>query len=325
MSDVLEQNFEPLEPDSDYDGAWKEALRQYFDWFLSVYFPATHALIDWSVEPKWLDKEITQVLPQPGQRSRFVDLLASVRLLSGEEQWILLHVEVQTAFEEGFEFRLALYNAGLLSAFRRRVVTLVILADLRDNWLPQEDSFQFADFSSTLRFSVCKLVHRLETDWQEGKSLPIQLARAQIEALRTARNPERRAEVKWNMVRRLYELGYDADELRLVFRWIDRMMQLRSDLDKLLTVKLAEFEEEKTMPYVTSVERFYIAQGEARGLFAGVTRFLSRLCGPLPDEIQARIRELPHASLETLADDAAGMHSIESIETWLQQHSSNAQ
>ena len=217
----------------------------------------------------------------------------------------------------------------MLSAFRRRVVTLVILADLRDNWLPQEDSFQFADFSSTLRFSVCKLIHRLETDWQDGKSLPIQLARAQIAALRTARNPERRLEVKWNMVRRLYELGYDADELRLVFRWIDRMMQLRSDLENLLTLKLAEFEEEKTMPYVTSVEKFFIAraeaQGEARGLCAAVIKFLSRLCGSLPDEIQTRIRELSHADLEELSGDAADMHSVENIEAWLQQHSSNAQ
>lgn len=333
MSNVVESDTSPLEPDSDYDGAWKEVLREYFDRFLSDYFPATHALIDWSVELQWLDKEITQVLPLPGQRSRFVDLLANVRLLSGEEQWILLHVEVQTAFEEGFEFRLALYNAGLLSAFRRRVVTLVILADLRDNWLPQEDSFQFADFSSTLRFSVCKLIHRLETDWQDGKSLPIQLARAQIAALRTARNPERRLEVKWNMVRRLYELGYDADELRLVFRWIDRMMQLRSDLENLLTLKLAEFEEEKTMPYVTSVEKFFIARaeaqgearGEARGLCAAVIKFLSRLCGSLPDEIQTRIRELSHADLEELSGDAADMHSVENIEAWLQQHSSNAQ
>ncbi len=135
------------------------------------------------------------------------------------------------------------------------------------------------------------------------------------------------------MVRRLYELGYDADELRLVFRWIDRMMQLRSDLDALLTVKLTEFEEEKTMPYVTSVERFYMARAEAQGeergktqgLFAGVTKFLSRLCGPLPEEIQTRISELPRANLELLAEDAADMHSIENIEAWLQQHSSNAQ
>ena len=59
MSDDFESDTSPLEPDSDYDGAWKEVLREYFDRFLSDYFPATHALIDWSVEPKWLDKEIT--------------------------------------------------------------------------------------------------------------------------------------------------------------------------------------------------------------------------------------------------------------------------
>ena len=333
MPDVVEYDSLPFEPDNDYDGAWKEALRQHFEEFLRDYFPAAHALIDWSIEPEWLDKEITQVLPQSGQRSRFVDLLANVRLLSGGEQWILLHVEVQTAFEEGFEFRLACYNAGLLSAFRRRVVTLVILADLRKIWLPVEDSFQFADFSSRLRFSVCKLIHRLETDWREGTSLPIQLARAQIAALRTARNPERRLEIKWKLVRSLYELGYDADRLRLVFRWIDRMMQLRSDLDQLFTVRLTEFEEERTMPYVTSVERVQLARaeaqgearGEARGASSLVIKILLRLCGSLSEETQERIRRLPREMVDTLAEEGIGMHSTADVEEWLQQHEPDAQ
>ena len=37
-----------------------------------------------------------------------------MRLLDGTEQWLLLHVEVQTTYETGFEFRIACYNAGLL-------------------------------------------------------------------------------------------------------------------------------------------------------------------------------------------------------------------
>ena len=44
------------EQDSDYDGAWKEALRHHLAEFLAKYFPAMHAAIDWSYPPRWFDK-----------------------------------------------------------------------------------------------------------------------------------------------------------------------------------------------------------------------------------------------------------------------------
>jgi hypothetical protein len=44
---------EPSEQDSDYDGAWKEALRLHLQAFMRKYFPAEHAAIDWRCEPVW--------------------------------------------------------------------------------------------------------------------------------------------------------------------------------------------------------------------------------------------------------------------------------
>ena len=35
------------QPPSDYDGAWKYALEQYFEPFLAFFFPDVHAAIDW--------------------------------------------------------------------------------------------------------------------------------------------------------------------------------------------------------------------------------------------------------------------------------------
>jgi hypothetical protein len=43
--------------DSDYDGAWKEALRRYFPEILQCYFPAVAATIDWQRPLEWSNKE----------------------------------------------------------------------------------------------------------------------------------------------------------------------------------------------------------------------------------------------------------------------------
>ncbi len=50
---------QPPVHDSDYDGAWKEALRCYFQEILQKYFPATAAAIDWQHPPEWFDKELS--------------------------------------------------------------------------------------------------------------------------------------------------------------------------------------------------------------------------------------------------------------------------
>ncbi len=305
-----------LDQDSDYDGAWKEALSLHLPEFLSEYFPSIFAAIDWTFPVEWLDKEISQVVSLIGQRNRVVDLLAKAVLLDGGEQWILLHVEVQTSAEEGFAFRLACYNGSLMGLHKRRVVTLAILADLRDNWFPNEDSFSLGNFSSKMQFPVCKLIHRLRNDWQEKLSLPVQLARAQIATLRTAGKPEERYQAKSKLVKELYRAGYTADQLRNVFRLIVWMVRLRRDLDTRFDVELIEFEKEQQMPYVTSVERV----AEVRGVVRTIARILAKVGVELPIELRDRIQLLPVETLDELADVSRDLASVDEVVEWLEQH-----
>jgi hypothetical protein len=303
--------------DSDYDGAWKEALRRRLPAFLEKYFPAIYAAVDWSAPPEWRDKELSLVAGEAGRRNREVDLLVKVRLRSGGARWILLHVEIQSAYEEGFERRIFRYYCGLSWLCPEPVVTLAVLADLRRGWEPREAVFRLADFESRLRFPVSKLIERLEADWREDRSLPVQLARAQIEALRTAGDPEGRFRAKWRLVRNLYDLGYNADEVREAFLLIDWMIHLRRDLEEEFAKRLSTFEETLEMPYVTSVERIWKEQGEAVGAANLLLRLLSKLCGALPQEAQDRVRNLPPARLEALGDAVLGFRSLEDLEAWL--------
>ena len=67
-------------------------------------------------------------------------------------------------------------------------------------------------------------------------------------------------------MRNLYNLGYDAEQVREFFRLIDWMMNLPEDLSQKFEQELSALEESLKMPYVTSVERIAEARGEARGL-----------------------------------------------------------
>jgi hypothetical protein len=186
--------------------------------------------------------------------------------------------------------------------------------------------FRVADFESRLRFPTCKLVEKLETDWRDDHSLPVQVARAQIEALRTAGDPDGRYRAKWRLVRNLYELGYNAQELREVFRLIDWMMHLREDLSQRFDQELKTLEESLNMPYVTSFERNAeargVAIGEARGKVEGgasvLLKQLVKVCGPLPKDIEQRIRVLPLQQLEALGEALLGFRSLADLQDWLE-------
>jgi hypothetical protein len=271
---------------------------------------------------------LSQILGQTGQRNRTVDVLVQLRLLSGTVQWVLLHLEIQTSYEADFAERLALYNSGLFWIFKQRVVTLAVLADLRENWLPNEDLFRLADFESRTRFPLCKLIERLRSDWQDDYSLPIQIARAQIAALRTASDPEGRYQAKWQLVRNLYEVGYNAEDVRELFRLIDWMMHLREDLTERFKQELDELEESLQMPYVTSVERLAkaegIAEGKAEGIAEGgvtvLMKQLTKVCGPLPEDVQQRIQRMSIGQLAALGEALLDFRSLADLQSWLDTH-----
>ncbi|MFT5470888.1 MAG: hypothetical protein ACI8UO_006020, partial [Verrucomicrobiales bacterium] len=170
---------------SDYDGSWKAGFKKHLRLNLEVFFPGVAAIIDWTVPPVWKDKEIERIINQPGKKNRPVDLLVELRMKNGESLRILVHIEVQSSKDESLPERLHLYNAGVFYTYGVRVITLAVLADLNPNWCPAEDLWQVGDdFESKLRFPTCKLIEKLDTDWKGVHSLPVEVARAQIAALR---------------------------------------------------------------------------------------------------------------------------------------------
>ena len=156
----------------------------------------------------------------------------------------------------------------------------------------------------------------MRSDWHDDHSLPVQLARAQIAALRTAGDPEGRYQAKWQLVRNLYNLGYNAQQVRELFGLIDWMMHLRADLEKRFKQELDELEGSLEMPYVTSVERIAKCEGGATVLL----KQLTKRWGFLPEETQQHIRRLPLDDQAALGEALLDFHTAQDLEIWLDDH-----
>src|SRR5262245_22701577 len=139
---------------SDYDSPWKEALDRYFEQCLAFFFPQAHADIDWGRGYQTLDKELQQVVPAAEQGRRYVDKLVKVWLKSGEEKWILIHVEVQTSRESEFPKRMYVYNYRIFDRYDHEVVSLAILGDEDAGWRPDSFGHERWGFSAGIRYPV---------------------------------------------------------------------------------------------------------------------------------------------------------------------------
>jgi len=124
------------EPQADYDSPWKEILETYFPDFMAFFFPEADADSDWSRGYEFLDTELQQIVRDAELGRRLADKLVKVWRRSGEETWVLAHIEVQNTPEGQFAERMFVYNYRLRDRYDRPVASLAVLGDENPSWQP---------------------------------------------------------------------------------------------------------------------------------------------------------------------------------------------
>ncbi len=95
---------------------------------------------------------------------------------------------------------------------------------------------------------------------------------AHLKTQATKHDPETRFVWKMRFIRNLYERGFDANQVRQLFRLIDWIIRLPAELDEKVDEEVEKFEKEKEMPFVTGIERRAQKLGEERGMKLGEER-----------------------------------------------------
>lgn len=85
---------------------------------------------------------------------------------------------------------------------------------------------------------------------------------AHLKTKATTSQPQQRKQWKWTLVRKLFEQGYSRNDVVELFRLIDWMMTLPDRLEREFRAELRQYQEERQMPYVTSIERLAKEEGQ---------------------------------------------------------------
>ncbi|MBD2164283.1 transposase [Calothrix membranacea FACHB-236] len=300
------------EQSTDYDSPWKEIIELYFKSFLEFFFTQAYTAIDWTRPYEFLDTELQQLEPDAEIGRRFVDKVAKVWLLDGEEAWVLVHVKVQGQYDSQFAERMYTYNYRLFDRHKKRVISLAVLADEQANWRPSSYGYQLGGCRVSLEFPIAKLLDYEQT-WEtlEQTTNPFGIiVMAHLKTKATQRNPESRLQWKLSLVRRLFERGYSREDIQELFRFIDWVMVLPKELTSSFKTEVRNYEETNRMRYVTSIERLAKEEGIIETARESVIEVLETRFGEVPNAIVEAINAIEEPSvLKTLHKRAIAIPS----------------
>lgn len=218
------------------------------------------------------------------------------------------------------------YNYRIFDRYRRTVASLAVLGDENRTWRPQQFGYQLFGTEVNFRFPIVKLLD-LNQQWSELESNRNPFATvvmAHLKALETRKNRRRRKEWKLILTKSLYEKGYTREDIINLFRFIDWVMSLPKKLENEFWIDVTNFEEERRMPYITSVERRGIEIGLEQGLEQGlarekdlVIRLLKRKLGELDSSLERQVRSLEIEQLEALGEALLDFINVEDLRLWL--------
>ncbi len=209
-----------------------------------------------------------------------------------------------------------IYNYRAFDLYEKPVVSLAVLGDERKNWRPSAYGYALGGCEVSLKFPIAKLVD-YEAQWQdlEASTNPFAvIVMAHLKTKATTGKPEEREQSKWNIVRGLYDRGFERAEIIKLFQVIDRMMTLPQELKRSFNERVARYEEERTMPLLSNME----LEGMEKNARESVITVLRLRLGEIPTEVTDSLNNIEDLSLlKQLLEKAVTANSFVEFQQFL--------
>ncbi|MBF0605802.1 MAG: hypothetical protein HQL07_19170 [Nitrospirae bacterium] len=119
------------------------------------------------------------------------------------------------------------------------------------------------------------------------------------------------------ITRMLYERGFTSQQIVDLFRFIDWVLNLPEELDNQFWTNLSNFEENKKMPYITSVERIGHKRGKEEGRHDGkadtLLKQMRRKFGQTPDWVTEKVNSARLELIEVWSENVLFANSVDEV------------
>jgi flagellar biosynthesis/type III secretory pathway protein FliH len=145
---------------------------------------------------------------------------------------------------------------------------------------------------------------------------------AHLKAQETRHDPASRRAWKMRLVKGLLDRGLAPEDIRQLFRFIDWLLELPAELEQSFRDEVYQYEQEKHMPFITSIERLAMEkgrqegrqEGRREGLLAGIRTAVEVRFGDVGLPLMPIINELAEvAALERVLQMVKKANSVEEL------------
>lgn len=145
------------------DSLWKVVMVEVFDDLLRFIFPNADQVYDMERGFQFLDKELAQLYPEPDKEkdSRFADELVKVYHRDGQEEWVLMHIEIQGDTSKRLEFseRMYEYFVRIRARHRKKHVSAVaIFTGLDGKKMPDRYVYEYQGTRLTYKYPTMSVL-----------------------------------------------------------------------------------------------------------------------------------------------------------------------
>ncbi|OYE00230.1 cytosolic protein [Nostoc sp. 'Peltigera membranacea cyanobiont' 232] len=286
-------------PQTEYDSPWKQILQLYFEDFMLFFFPQAYREIDWTRQPEFLDKELEQVVRDAELGKRLADKLVKIYRIGGEESWILIHLEIQSQSESDFSERMFIYNYRIYDRYKRSVASLAVLGDEQVNWRPNQFGYELFGTKVEFQFPIVKLLdyQQRQSELEASRNPLATVVMAHLAAVQTLSDRLQRKQQKLSLVRRLYQHGFEREDVLNLLAFVDWVLTLPQDLEREFQHEVEQLEAEQRMQYVTSFERSGIEKGKLEALLKGIALGLKLKFGETGQNLLPEIESIQDVNL----------------------------
>ena len=215
----------------DFDGIWKEFIREYWPEILRDVIPDLYDAVDFGRKAEFLDKEMQEISQQLyGENDSvskwYVDNLIKIWLKDGREEWVLLHIEVQGKGGKIISLRMFRYSCLIFLRYGKHPATLAILTSRRPKKEGNPEAYRYNIFGTTLEYKY----HTLKTYEYRNEELlasdsPVHIFIYAVKmAVRYRKSGDKKLEYMIKVARLLKARGWSEERMRVFFKYLEFLM-----------------------------------------------------------------------------------------------------
>jgi hypothetical protein len=227
------------------DLLWKDLFSEFHEDAVLFFFgKELHSSIDFSIEPEFLEQELSDVFTGNNPAKKIADKVIKYRLRNGNDRIIILHVEFQGEFDKNFPERMLWYY--MFIAVKYKTTDITALAIYTDATKPKVyDVFEVTHFGTKMsyKFNAYIVRNQKENDLLEADSFFSLAVLAALYLIKAGTDEKKKARFKKKMGDIVLSREFDQKKFFRLLNFVRKLIKLPQPLE-------ADFEQYISQPKI---------------------------------------------------------------------------